>query len=147
MTFSLCNLLFLASAEDGGGLGCESAAWENGKAEHKLGEDNVKGRKCQGSLDTFKIAKVLHFYQEAGLSLIKVARMGGNGVRTHCAKGSGGILFHCCGWDVNRCWYEWWEGWEKVNNGGKSAQGSVLLVQFMNLVFLIWEICATKLVG
>lgn len=27
MTFSLCNLLFLASAEDGSGPGCELAVW------------------------------------------------------------------------------------------------------------------------
>lgn len=102
MTCSFCNLLFLAGTKDGSGLGYESAAWME-MAEHKLGKENVKGRKSQGSLDIFFLPSVLHFYQGAGLSLIKVARMGVTEVMRHCAKASGGILFQYCGWHLNRC--------------------------------------------
>lgn len=87
-----------------------------------------RGENAKAAL-TFFFPSVLHFYQEAGLSLIKVARMGGIGVRRHCSKAGEGILFQYCGWHLNRCWCEWWEGKVKVNNGGKSAQGSVLLIQ------------------
>lgn len=54
MTFSLCNLLFLASAEDGSGPGCELAAWmEMAEQSISLARRMWRGRKCQGSLDIF----------------------------------------------------------------------------------------------
>lgn len=130
MTFSLCNLLFLASTEDGSGPCCESAAWmEMAGQSISLARRMWRGENAKAALTFFFFPSVLHFYQEAGLSLIKVVRMGGIGVRRHCARASAGLLFQYCGWDLNRCWCEWSEGRVKVNNGGKSAQGLVLLIQ------------------
>lgn len=51
----------------------------------------------------FFFLSVLHFYQEAGLSLIKVVRMGGSEVRRHSVKAREGALFQYCGWDVDSC--------------------------------------------
>lgn len=82
MTFSLCNLLFLASTEDGSGQGCKSAAWME-MAEQSI---SLAWRMWRGENDKRALTFFSFCVAVLPRSRSVTDKSSGIGVRRHCTK-------------------------------------------------------------